>query len=71
MNATTIKLHKRTKSALDELRSENESYESVINKLIMQARNKNLKNELIAAYKQLGKEELDTLKEWEAASQEV
>ena len=71
MNATTIKLHKRTKSALDELRSENESYESVISKLIMQARNKNLKNELIAAYKQLGKEELEILNEWEAASQEV
>ena len=56
---------------IDELRKENESYETVIGKLISQARNKGLKDELIAAYKRVGKEELKILKEWEAASQEV
>ena len=71
MDATTIKLHKRTKSALDRLRMENESYEGVISRLVLQARNNGLKEELIAAYKQVGKDELDVLNEWESASQEV
>ena len=71
MDATTIKLHKRTKSALDRLRMENESYEGVISRLVLQARNNGLKEELIAAYKQVGKDELDILNEWESASQEV
>ena len=71
MDATTIKLHSRTKSALDKLREENESYENVISRLILQAKNKDLKEKLIAAYKQVGKEELKILGEWESASREV
>ena len=71
MDVTTIKLHKNVKSALDKLREDNESYETVIVKLISKARNKGLTDELIAAYKSVGKEELMILKEWEAASQEV
>ena len=71
MDATTIKLHKSTKSALDKLRKENESYENVISKLISQAENKGLKDELIAAYKQVGREDLEILAEWENASREA
>lgn len=71
MDATTIKLHSRTKSELDKLKEDNESYESVISKLILQAKNKDLKEKLIAAYKQVGKDELEILDEWESASQEI
>ena len=71
MDVTTIKIHKNMKSALDQLKSDNESYESVIGKLISQVKNKNLKEKLIAAYKCVGKEELGVLNEWEAASGEV
>ena len=71
MDVTTIKLHRNVKSALDRLRNGHESYEDVIGKLISQARNKALKNELIAAYKSVRKEELEILKEWEVASPEV
>ena len=71
MDVTTIKLHKNMKSALDKLRKGNESYETVIGKLISQVKNKGLKDELIAAYKSVGVAELEILKEWEAASQEV
>ena len=71
MEVTTIKLHKNVKSALDKLKKDNESYETVIGKLISQVRNKGLKDELIVAYKSVGIEELETLNEWETASQEV
>lgn len=71
MNVTTIKLHKGTKSALDEIRYQNESYDDIINKLISEIRNKNLKKELITAYKSMGKEDLKILEEWEVASKEI
>ncbi|HLC58694.1 MAG TPA: hypothetical protein VJI68_02440 [Candidatus Nanoarchaeia archaeon] len=70
MDITTIKLHKNTKSALDELRSENETYDNIINKLITKIKDKNLKKELIEAYKNMGKEDLRLLEEWETASNE-
>ncbi|MAG16181.1 hypothetical protein CMO88_03920 [Candidatus Woesearchaeota archaeon] len=71
MDITTVKLHKGTKTALDQIRSERESYDEVIRKLIERTRNKNLKKELVEGYQKIGKEELDILHEWEAASREL
>jgi len=71
MEITTVKIHKNTKSALDELKIDNETYDDIINRLISQIKNKNLKNELIKAYKNLDKEDLDTLNEWESASSDI
>lgn len=71
METTTVKLHKSTKSSLDQLRSNSESYDELINKLILQSKNKDLKNKLIESYKKMGKAELELLEEWEYASKEL
>ena len=65
---TTVKLQGRTKAALDVLKSERETYDQVISKLVSQARGKAVKSELVEAYKSLGKDELKILEDWEAAS---
>ncbi len=71
MQATTVKLQKSTKYALDELRGERETYDELIRKLLAQAKNKALKGKLEAAYKSLGGGDLKELQEWESASAEV
>jgi len=71
MDVTTVKLHKSTKTALDKLRGKKDSYDEVVNRLIVQAQNKNLKEELIQAYQSLGTEDLQLLEEWETASKEI
>ena len=68
---TTIKLEKSTKSELDQLRLESESYNVAIKRLISNTKNLSLKTELIEAYKSMGKKDLDLLEEWEQASSEV
>lgn len=68
---TTVKIGRRTKTALDGLKSENETYDKVISKLVLQARNKKLKSELVEAYRNLGKAELKILEDWEPASAEL
>ncbi len=68
MKVTTVKLHMGTKSALDEIRKGSESYDEVIGKLVAVAKGRELKKELIAAYKCLGNADLDILEEWESAS---
>ena len=68
---TTIKLQKSTKSALDSLKVESESYDSAIRKLISNASNSNLKVKLIEAYRSMGRKELQLLQEWEDTSSEV
>ena len=68
---TTVKLQKRTKAALDGLKSETETYDQVISNLVSQARRKAVKSELVEAYKSVGKEELKILEDWEAASAEL
>lgn len=65
---TTVKLSVRTKMALNGLKSERETYDQVISKLTVQAKEKTLKSDLVEAYKSLGKKELKILEEWEAAS---
>ena len=71
MDTTTVKIHQSTKHSLDEVRGENESYDEVINKLLVEMKKKNLVKELIAAYKSMGTEDLDVLEEWESASKET
>lgn len=71
MTVTTIKLQRSTKNALDNFKSKVDSYDSVIRKLVFTVQQKNLKSQLIEAYKKMGKEDLDTLEEWEPASHEM
>lgn len=71
MKVTTVKLYKGTKYALDKLKSESESYDKVIRKLISKVQNKDLKDQLIEAYKKKSKQDLELLDEWEVASKEV
>ena len=68
---TTIKLQKSTKSELNHLKLKSESYNSAIKRLISDARNSNLKAELIEAYKGMGSKDLELLEEWEQVSNEV
>ncbi len=71
METTTIKIHKTTKFILDEFRNENESYDKAIIKIIEKIKNKNLTKNLIEAYKNMGKKDLEILNEWETASKEL
>jgi len=71
MEITTVKVQKRTKLALEELKTESESFDVVIAKLISYARKIDLKKKLIDAYKSMGKKDVLVLKEWETASKEV
>ena len=68
---TTIKLQKSIKSELERLKLKSESYNTAIKRLISDARNSNLKAELIKAYKDMGKKDLELLEEWEQASGEL
>ena len=68
---TTIKLKRSTKSAIDGIKDESESYDSAIKKLISHARNINLRQELTDAYKNMGRADLKLLDEWDSASQEI
>lgn len=68
---TTIKLQKSTKSALDSLKVRSESYDAAIRKIISIIKNKNLKAELIEAYKSMGKKDLEVLQDWEQASSDI
>ncbi|MBI2133836.1 hypothetical protein HYU11_04095 [Candidatus Woesearchaeota archaeon] len=70
MNVTTVKIHYKTKFALDELKKDNETYDEIISGLIKKVKKMELKKELITGYKSLGKSNLETLKEWEPASSE-
>ena len=68
---TTIKLRKSTKSALDTIKNKSESYDEAIRKLVSSRKNANLRSELINAYKDMGKNDLEVMHEWEVSSSEV
>lgn len=68
---TTIKLEKSTKSELDRLKIKSESYDAAIKRLVSKERNSRLREELVEAYKAMGKEDLKLLEEWEQASNEL
>ncbi len=71
MEITTVKIHKNTKAILDTLKNDSETYENIINRLISERINRNMRKELIKAYKSMGKKELTILEEWETASNEL
>ncbi len=71
MEATTVKIYPRTKSALDNFKVRDETYDEIINNLIQEVKTKHLKQQLIEAYKNMGKKELRILEEWELASKEL
>lgn len=71
MKVTTVKIYQGTKYALDRLRTQSESYDEIIKKLITKLQNKDLKDQLIEAYKTKNKQDLKILDEWEPASKEV
>ena len=60
---TTIKLGKNTKSELDKLKLKSESYDAAIKRLVSKERNSRLKEELIEAYKSIGRKDLELLEE--------
>ena len=68
---TTIKLEKSTKSELDNIKLKSESYNAAIKRLISHVNNSSIKEDLIEAYKSMGKKDLQLLEEWEQASNEV
>jgi len=68
---TTIKLQKSTKSELNQLKLKSESYNAAIKRLIFDSRNSSLKAELIEAYREKGRKDLELLEEWEQASSEL
>ncbi len=71
MEVTTIKIYKNTKSELDSLREYNETYDDIITKIIIKIKDKNLKKNLIEAYKNTIKRDLEMVNEWENASKEL
>ncbi len=71
MDVTTVKVHKRTKAALDKLKDEKESYDEIISSLIEHKLGKNLRGDMVEGYTKVGSEELELLSEWEAGSGEM
>ncbi len=71
MSITTIKLEQKTKFALDRFKEKTQSYDKTILKLISLVERKNLLQKLEEGYKQMGKEDLQILNEWENASSHV
>lgn len=71
MDVTTVKLHKSTKSALDDIRTSGETYDDVINRLISQKRIKQLQKDLIDGYKNASRKDIIILDEWDSSSREV
>jgi len=68
---TTVKLHRNTKEALDFLKVDGESYDGALKRILSPLKDKEKKKQLIESYKQMGKEELEILHEWESTSGEI
>ena len=68
MEITTIKLQKKTKSELDKIKQNKETYDEIIKRLVEETKKKSRKKELIEGYSQIGKEDLKEVEEWEAAT---
>ena len=70
MQTTTIKLHKGTKDALNWFKKDQESYDHAIHRLLSTLEKKNLREELVEAYKHMDLKEMKEFNEWDAASSE-
>lgn len=68
--ATTIQVHEKIKNELASLKSEGESYEAVIQRLIFAVENENRERTklLIEGCKVMAKDSLQVCKDWEAAN---
>jgi len=66
MKITTVKITNKTKMELTCFKNKSESYDDVIQRLILHE--KSLKQRIIEGYKN---EDLETFAEWEPASKEV
>ncbi|MBI2573308.1 hypothetical protein HYV86_05590 [Candidatus Woesearchaeota archaeon] len=71
MDVTTVKIHKKTKMAMDEIKQKNETYDDVIARLAVKAKKQNLVREMIAGYKNKANEDREILGEWEGTSGEL
>lgn len=71
MDITTVKIHKKTKMAMDEIKPKNETYDDVITRPTAKAKRQNLVKELVEGYKVRAKENLEILEDWEAASEDL
>ena len=70
---TTIQLNENVKSALDRLKTNKETYEEIILKLMRAAEEQKRRQRrlLIEGYKEMAEESLKICKEWEAADAEL
>lgn len=68
MGDTTVKIHRSTKDALDDLRSDRDTYDDIINKLISETKNKFLVKELVEAYQNKAEEDKKINDEWKNSS---
>ena len=64
MEATTIKIYPNTKSDLDKLKNNDESYDLIITKLLSEVKRKYLVKELVEAYGKKAEEDKQVEKEW-------
>ena len=71
MNTPTIKLHEDTKQSLDSLKTRHESYDQIISNLLAERKHKYLKRRLIESYKSRSSKDIELLKEWDQASNEL
>jgi len=69
---TTIQLHENVKKSLDRLRTDNESYEKIIVRMIDILEKKKRENNklLIEGYKEMAEESLKIAKEFEAIEED-
>lgn len=72
-NITSIQIHQNIKRELDRIKTEKESYEEAIMKLIEKVENQKTvqKKLLIEGYKEMAEESLKITKEFEVADKEV
>lgn len=71
MEITTVKVRKKTKSELDSMRAEQETYDHLISRLIAHLRRKELQKKLKEGYQKMGQKDLQILEEWEASGVEL
>jgi len=68
VESTTVKIHKSTKNVLDEIKTNYESYDEVIKRIVSEVKHKSLVKELVTAYKTKATEDKEINKEWENSS---
>ncbi len=70
-DVTTVKIRSSTKAAIDEIKANHESYDTVISRLAAKEKKRTLVKELVEGYKVRAKENLEILEEWDATSEDL